>query len=114
MLPHEPGSVGSRRMEPRMARATCAIVMALVLAFSVFPSADTSSVVVNFNRAGGQVVRFDVRGNAVDAHDGEIRFFGGAYYLYGTSYDCGYQWQYNGPFCGFKVYSSTDLVHWVD
>ena len=97
-----------------MARATCAMVLGLLLAFSVLPSADTSSVVVNFNRAGGQVVRFDVRSNAVDAHDGEIRFFGDAYYLYGTSYDCGYQWLYNGPFCGFKVYSSTDLIHWVD
>src|SRR5215211_3612716 len=90
------------------------MVLSLVVAFSVQPSADTSSVVVNFNSAGGQVVRFDVRGNAVDAHDGEIRFFGDAYYLYGTSYDCGYQWLYNGAFCGFKVYSSRDLAHWVD
>ena len=35
-------------------------------------------------------MRFDTDGNAVDAHDGAIAHFGGAYYLYGTSYDCGY------------------------
>src|SRR6201992_4231243 len=74
-----------------------------------------ATTVTNFDGAGNQVVRFDVRGNAVDAHDGEISVFGGAYYLYGTAYDCGYHWQGGGtPFCGFKVYSSTDLVHWAD
>jgi hypothetical protein len=63
----------------------------------------------------GQVVRFDTAGNAVDAHDGDLAFFGGVYYLYGTSYDCGYQLRVDGaPFCGFKVYSSPDLVHWTD
>ena len=57
--------------------------------------------------------RFDVAGEAIDAHDGEIAFFAGKYYLYGTSYDCGFEWGNKGaPFCGFKVYASTDLVHW--
>jgi len=97
-----------------MTRAALSLVIVLTVAFSALPSADTSSIIVNFNRAGSQVVRFDVRGNAVDAHDGEIRFFDNAYYLYGTSYDCGFQWMHPSPFCGFKVYSSTDLVHWID
>lgn len=59
--------------------------------------------------------RFDVAGEAIDAHDGEIAFFAGKYYLYGTSYKCGFEWGNKGaPFCGFKVYASTDLVHWTD
>jgi hypothetical protein len=74
-----------------------------------------STTFTNFNAKGGQVVRFDTNGNAVDAHDGKIEFFEGLYYLYGTSYGCGYQWGVAGaPFCGFKAYSSPDLVHWTD
>jgi hypothetical protein len=73
------------------------------------------TTVTNFDAAGHQVVRLDTRGNAVDAHDGHIALFDGLYHLYGTSYDCGYRWRQAGtPFCGFKVYTSTDLVHWAD
>lgn len=69
----------------------------------------------NFTAAGKQVTRFDAAGDAIDAHDGEIAYFRGTYYLYGTSYDCGFAWQNKkAPFCGFKVYSSPDLVHWTD
>jgi Glycosyl hydrolases family 43 len=74
-----------------------------------------SSTITNFDAGGNATVRFDTRGNAVDAHDGEISVFNGTYYLYGTAYDCGYHWRGAGtPFCGFKVYASTDLVHWTD
>ncbi|ANH80017.1 hypothetical protein A8C56_02610 [Niabella ginsenosidivorans] len=70
---------------------------------------------VNFDSKGRQLLRFDVLGNAVDAHDGEIACFNGTYYLYGTSYDCGYEWGNKGaPFCGFKVYASKDLYNWED
>jgi hypothetical protein len=71
-------------------------------------------VLTNFNPSGQQVIRFDTDGNAVDAHDGQIAYFDHTYYLYGTSYNCGYQWGVNSDFCGFKVYSSPDLVHWTD
>ena len=82
---------------------------------SAASASDYSTTVTNFDGAGNQVQRFDTRGNSVDAHDGEIADFDGTYYLYGTAYDCGYQWQVaNTPFCGFKAYSSTDLVHWTD
>ncbi|HWK08352.1 MAG TPA: family 43 glycosylhydrolase [Puia sp.] len=61
------------------------------------------------------MVRFSTTGDAIDAHDGEIACFKDVYYLYGTSYDCGFQWGNKGaPFCGFKVYSSTDLSNWTD
>jgi hypothetical protein len=65
--------------------------------------------------AAGATVRFVPGGDAVDAHDGEIQKFGARYYLYGTSYGCGFEWQTPGsPFCGFRSYSSTDLVNWRD
>ncbi|MFC0515597.1 family 43 glycosylhydrolase [Mucilaginibacter angelicae] len=69
----------------------------------------------NFGNNGRQITKFDNLGNAVDAHDGEIALFNGVYYLYGTSYDCGFEWgNKTAPFCGFKTYSSTDLQHWTD
>lgn len=73
------------------------------------------SQIVNFDKKGNQLVKFDILGNAVDAHDGEIAQFNGVYYLYGTSYDCGYEWgNKEAPFCGFKVYASKDLKNWED
>lgn len=60
-------------------------------------------------------MRFDTSGNAVDAHDGKILYNDGVYYLYGTSYDYGFEWQNKeAPFCGFKVYTSKDLNTWED
>ena len=62
-------------------------------------------------------VRWDTNGNLIDAHDGNIYQFDfdgtNAYYWYGTSYNCGFEWGASGsPFCGFKEYSSTDLTNW--
>jgi glycosyl hydrolase family 43 len=103
-----------------MKRSFLAIVAAFAAAIAIglvtpgHAAAATASTLVNFNSSGQQVVRFDTNGNAVDAHDGQLARFGDTYYLYGTSYDCGYRWQINSSFCGFKVYSSTDLAHWTD
>jgi hypothetical protein len=58
-------------------------------------------------------VRYDANDDIIDAHDGEIALFNGTYYLYGTSYGCGFEWGNKGaPFCGFEVYSSKDLKNW--
>jgi hypothetical protein len=78
-------------------------------------AAGFTTVLTNFDIRGAATVRFDVDGHSMDAHDGELQLFGDTYYLYGTSYDCGYGWFVAGsPFCGFKVYSSPDLVHFTD
>ena len=62
-----------------------------------------------------QVIKFSKLGDAIDAHDGEIAYFNGVYYLYGTSYGCGFEWGHkDAPFCGFKVYTSIDLKNWTD
>ncbi|MEO6000486.1 MAG: family 43 glycosylhydrolase [Chitinophagaceae bacterium] len=69
----------------------------------------------NFDENGEQITRFDQLGNAVDAHDGKIAYYNDTYYLYGTSYDCGFEWQNElARFCGFKSYSSKDMVNWKD
>lgn len=69
----------------------------------------------NFDSKGRQFIRFSTMGDAIDAHDGEIAHFKDTYYLYGTSYDCGFQWKNKeAQFCGFKVYSSKDLSNWTD
>ncbi|GAB3927944.1 family 43 glycosylhydrolase [Mucilaginibacter myungsuensis] len=74
-----------------------------------------TATVTNLDKDGRQITRFNTVGDAVDAHDGEIALFNGVYYLYGTSYDCGFEWQNkNAAFCGFKTYSSTDMVTWKD
>ncbi len=87
----------------------------LFFCVSLFTPFLHSQTIKNFNAKGGQVTKFDQLGNALDAHDGEIAFFNGVYYLYGTSYDCGFEWGNKAaPFCGFKTYSSTDLSHWTD
>ena len=73
------------------------------------------TTIVNFDKKGNQVTRFNTVGDAIDAHDGEIALFNNVYYLYGTSYDCGFAWQKkDAAFCGFKVYSSGDMVNWTD
>ena len=78
-------------------------------------STNNYSTLINFNTNGLQITRFDTVAAAIDAHDGVIAYFKGVFYLYGTSYDCGFEWEQSGsPFCGFKVYSSTDLVNWTD
>src|ERR1700754_1856573 len=88
------------------------LTLLTIIFITRFTSAQT---IKNFDKSGKQVTKFDNLGNAVDAHDGEIAFFNGVYYLYGTSYDCGFEWgNKSAPFCGFKTYSSTDLQHWTD
>ncbi|MEO7214309.1 family 43 glycosylhydrolase [Mucilaginibacter sp.] len=95
-------------------RKPLASIILSILILSIFCPA-ASAQIKNFNSEGKQVTRFSTLGDAVDAHDGEIAYFDGTYYLYGTSYDCGFQWgNKTAPFCGFKSYSSKDMVNWTD
>jgi hypothetical protein len=100
-----------------MTRVFVVLVMLMnaAVAFLASPAGAASTVtVVNTGADGGQVSRFDVDGNALDAHDGSLLRVGDVFYLYGTSYACGYGYRQNSDFCGFKAYSSPDLVHWTD
>ncbi|HTN38631.1 MAG TPA: family 43 glycosylhydrolase [Arachidicoccus sp.] len=92
------------------------IMVSLILIFPdcIFAQ-NKNTQVTNFSDSGAQVTKFSKLGDAIDAHDGEIAYFDGVYYLYGTSYGCGFEWgKKDAPFCGFKVYSSKDLVNWKD
>jgi hypothetical protein len=98
----------------RLATFLLALVLPLAAAAPAHAQPFTPTIVNGDER--GATIRFDVDGNALDAHDGEIRRFGGRYYLYGTSYGCGYVRLERPatPWCGYRVYSSPDLAHWVD
>jgi hypothetical protein len=100
----------------RRRRGVLAVAIAAALAATApAGAADAGQSTIVNGDAHGPALRFDVDGNAVDAHDGEIQRFGTRYFLYGTSYRCGFEWQRPGsPFCGFRSYSSPDLVHWTD
>ena len=54
--------------------------------------------------------RRDITGAIVDAHDGNLLFANGRYYLYGTAYGKSAGYGINNR---FRVYSSPDLVHWI-
>ncbi|MBB5867833.1 hypothetical protein F4553_001212 [Allocatelliglobosispora scoriae] len=101
----------------RWASLALAALLATTSAAWLAPAPAAAAVTItisNSDSAGHQLSRFDVDGNALDAHDGSLIQYAGTYYLYGTSYACGYKYQINSTFCGFKVYSSPDLVHWTD
>lgn len=102
---------------PRVGAALAVVVACLLVVGAAAAQAGSQRhdpLIVNGD-AAGRTLRFDVAGNAIDAHDGEIQRFGDTYYLYGTSYGCGFRWNTPGAaFCGFRVYSSPDLVDWTD
>jgi hypothetical protein len=95
-------------------------------------AAGTRAKITNFDPAvigdvrghyGAPAMAVDTHGNAVDAHDGIVRYFRGRYYWYGTAYRCGYAlWGLTGDvytparftFCGMAAYSSSDLMTWRD
>jgi hypothetical protein len=54
--------------------------------------------------------RRDVTGAIVDAHDGNLLFADGRYYLYGTAYGKSAGYGINNR---FRVYSSPNLEHWT-
>src|SRR5438552_14721107 len=117
-------SVSARYWSGRPAVLLAARLTAPLLALAVVAAvlgpvgtarAAYATTLVNFDSGGQRATRYDTAGNAVDAHDGVLAVFGDTYYLYGTSYGCGYGLLVTGTrFCGFKVYSSPDLVHWTD
>jgi hypothetical protein len=92
------------------------MLCALVLLGSLrAQSTNNYSTLVNFNTNGLQISRFDSVAVAIDSHGSEIAYFNGVFYLYGTNYGCGYEWgNPTTPFCGFKVYTTKDLVNWID
>jgi hypothetical protein len=92
--------------------------------YSIFNSymGSIAANVVNYNSAAygsttavsqyAQISKYDQNGNKVDAHAGNIIQVGNVFYRYGESDGCGLVVGTVGPWCGIKVYVSTDLDHW--
>ncbi|MBB3082283.1 hypothetical protein [Geodermatophilus sabuli] len=98
----EVGAGGKRRRDGRAAIVhTILIVLVVCLSFPL--SGPTPAAAATGSTISG-----------LDAHDGMVTQVGGVYYLYGTRYECGFEWGTDGtPFCGFGVWSSTDKVDWT-
>ncbi|MEX2526236.1 MAG: family 43 glycosylhydrolase [Gemmatimonadota bacterium] len=100
---------------PGVTRITAQVGMAQAWADLTVLEPSGLTELVNLNAQGEKLTRFDVEGNALDVHGGEILFHDGLYYWYGEYYACGFQWQTSGtPFCGFRVWTSPDLRNWTD
>lgn len=108
-------ATGSSRRQ-RLLGELLAIVLVTSTACTSTPSSEQSAPPTGVRATSSAFstapqVRFDSAHAQVDAHDGQLSEFDGVYYWYGTSYGCGFQWT-SGTFCGFDVYTSTDLVTW--
>lgn len=97
-------------------------ILALVCTLGCGTTGQPITMTVGFSSPSPQVFpTFPLSGHtALDSHDGDLVQFGKEFYLYGTSYACGFEWiglAPNGrskPWCGFTVQRSSDLVHWKD
>jgi hypothetical protein len=87
-----------KSLRRRLSTIVTVAITALSVLASPIAEADTTSQTIS----------------GLDAHDGMITQVGATYYLYGTRYGCGFEWQNPAtPFCGFGVWSSTDKVRWT-
>jgi len=101
-----------------LAAATLALLLigCTVAAADALPdSVAASTVTITNGPIDKPVPKLDTAGQQLDAHEGTIVRFVGVYYMIGNTYGCGYQWiKEPTPWCGFRTYSSTDLVHWTN
>jgi len=108
----------------RSARLAAALVAALLFLgcapAAPAPAASDAAAapavtIVNADTAGKPIPKVDTAGQPLDAHEGTIVRFVGVYYMIGNTYGCGYQWiKEPSAWCGFRTYSSPDLVHWTN
>ena len=93
------------RLSCRAAQALAAIFLLPLLPQAISQTAKPRTVTIH-----NDLPRRDVTGAIVDAHDGNLQFFHGRYYLYGTAYGKTAGFSINNR---FRVYSSPDLMHWT-
>jgi len=84
-------------------------IAALLFAATVVPHAPAQKPSYTSVTIHNDKPRYDSKGAIVDAHDGNLQFFNGRYYLYGTAYGRTAGFSINNR---FRTYSSADLVHW--
>ena len=84
------------------------ILVVFLLAASPLAGAQASAF--HTTTIHNELPRLDTSGQIVDAHDGNLQFFAGRYYLYGTAYGKTAGFSINNR---FRAYSSADLEHWT-
>src|SRR5438874_9193401 len=82
--PAQPTGAHTMPSVTRRILLVAAVVLSL-LGVDVAAWASGTVTVIN-GTASSPWIKFDTDGNGLDAHDGEIKEYGGTYYLYGTSY----------------------------
>lgn len=86
------------------------LVAAVLVAAAALPGPSLAVAGVVNNSA----VTFDTVGARLDAHDGTVvQDLAGTAWLFGTSYGCGFTLGRPSPWCGVRVYRSTDLQTWT-
>lgn len=102
LLSHRlPGPGLSRRLGRRRGRSTSLCVITIVALITAVLLNTGSAMASNPSWPKG----FTISG--LDLHDGSMYESDGTYYLAGTEYACGFQWESNSPFCGFGVSTAT-------
>lgn len=90
--------------------ATAVLVATATAGYIITQQASAATAVNN------TVVTYDTVGAKIDAHDGQVVKdpASGLFYLYGTSYGCGFTLSSptDTPWCGVRVYRSADLQTW--
>jgi len=88
------------RARRRAAAAAGAVLLLLAVLLGIGPAP----------AAGGATVAPNpIELSGIDLHDGQIIKSGSTYYLYGTEYGCGFNWQSASPWCGFGVSTSASM-----
>lgn len=91
--------------------ALAAAVVLLAAGCGAQPRRETAEPGAQVNNTA---VTFDTFGARVDAHDGRVvQDEDGTLWLFGTSYGCGFRFNIPSPYCGVRVYKSTDAQTWT-
>lgn len=100
-----------------MAFSRCLAALLFAVALAASP-ASAAVTITNFNGAGtgnvDQITHRDQNNSALEFHDGSLLQVGSTIYAYMSDHSCG--WVYSttsAPWCGVRVYSTTDLVNWT-
>ncbi len=90
----------------------------IISLFLLSGAAWADSIITNYNGGGtgkvNQITHYDNNNNKIAAIEGSILKVGSTFYMIGDYHGCGFDWTRTSPWCGARVYSSTDLKYWTD
>lgn len=102
---------GSRGCRTRLFAAIAALFAAITLVACSSNGSNRFKTQISISQGTEQP--FEPVVMHLDAHDGGLTQFQGTFFVYGTSYNCGFEFGILGTrFCGISIYSSTNLRDW--